>query len=96
VKVPFGLTGFLKILTICLNNLNIKNMSITKTDPLFYEVKTEGGLTALLNKKQIVSAINSSKMWTHITITNGETIIANCDFDDLSSHLAKLKHDSSD
>ena len=71
-------------------------MNTTKPESLFYEVQTEGGLTALLNKKQIVSAIKSSKMWTHITMTNGETIIANCDFDDLSSHLAKLKHGSSD
>ena len=71
-------------------------MSTTKSDSLFYEVQTEGGLTALLNKKQIVSAIRSSKMWTHITMTNGETIISNCDFEDLSSHLEKLKHGISD
>ncbi len=71
-------------------------MSTNNISSLFYEVKTESNSTAILNKKQIVSVVNSSKTWSHIAMTNGEAIVANCDFDDLSLHLAALKHGNSD
>ena len=69
-------------------------MTENKLDCLFYEMKDEQNLITLINKRQIVSVVNSSITWTNITLTSGDLTNYQCDFPDLQEHLRLVKLDS--
>ena len=70
-------------------------MTENKLDCLFYELKSENSLITLINKKQIVSVVNSGNVWTRITLTSGDSSNYQCDFPDLQEHLRAVKLDNS-